>query len=429
MTYISNTFPTAIQSATDPISTDQVATFDHAGLETYQNDSIETLKTKIGVDGSAVTTSHDYKLGEVITTDKAVGKTATQTLTNKTLTSPVISQITNSGTLTLPVGADTLVARTSTDTLTNKTLTSPTITTPTISGTEFTNATHIHQGATTGGQLNATNVFSAGTVPTARLASGTADNTTFLRGDSTWSAVTTTFSAGDASDGNVTIAAPTTLTRDMYYNNLIVTSTLTADGYKIFVAGTLSGAGTIDWGTGSAGNVGGTGLTTAVGGSGGGSTGNGQFISIAGGNGGDSAVGSSFAGIAGAAATSSIGGAGSAGGNSSSAGGAGGASSIKTMFGVYSNLTLLGVDFDKTGTFTRLQTGGGAGGGGGVNSGGFGNVAAGGGGGASGGTVFIVANTWAGTFTIKSTGGAGGASGTNTYSGGGGGGEIGRAHV
>lgn len=91
MTYISNTFPTAIQSATDPISTDQVATFDHAGLETYQNDSIETLKTKIGVDGSAVTTSHDYKLGEVITTDKAVGKTATQTLTNKTLTAPKIA--------------------------------------------------------------------------------------------------------------------------------------------------------------------------------------------------------------------------------------------------------------------------------------------------------------------------------------------------
>lgn len=57
---------------------------------------------------------------------------ATQTLTNKTLTTPVISSISNSGTVTVPSGTDTLVARTSTDTLTNKTLTSPTINTPKI---------------------------------------------------------------------------------------------------------------------------------------------------------------------------------------------------------------------------------------------------------------------------------------------------------
>lgn len=59
--------------------------------------------------------------------------TATQTLTNKTLTSPTISSITNSGTLTLPSGADTLVARTSTDTLKNKTLHVPVLNSPTIS--------------------------------------------------------------------------------------------------------------------------------------------------------------------------------------------------------------------------------------------------------------------------------------------------------
>ncbi len=50
-----------------------------------------------------------------------------ETLTNKTLTGPVISSIYNSGTLTLPTGADTLVGRATTDTLTNKTLTSPAI--------------------------------------------------------------------------------------------------------------------------------------------------------------------------------------------------------------------------------------------------------------------------------------------------------------
>ena len=70
--------------------------------------------------------------------------TGTETLTNKTLTAPVISSISNTGTLTLPTSTDTLVGRATTDTLTNKTLTSPTLTTPVLgtpsSGT-LTNAT------------------------------------------------------------------------------------------------------------------------------------------------------------------------------------------------------------------------------------------------------------------------------------------------
>jgi hypothetical protein len=53
-----------------------------------------------------------------------------ETLTNKTLTTPVIASISNTGTLTLPTSTDTLVGRATTDTLTNKTLTSPTLTTP-----------------------------------------------------------------------------------------------------------------------------------------------------------------------------------------------------------------------------------------------------------------------------------------------------------
>ena len=46
----------------------------------------------------------------------------TQTLTNKTLTTPVIASISNTGTLTLPTSTDTLVGRATTDTLTNKTI-------------------------------------------------------------------------------------------------------------------------------------------------------------------------------------------------------------------------------------------------------------------------------------------------------------------
>lgn len=120
-------FPTSLDALTNPTSTDSVATVDHAAQHANANDSIEALEAKVGINSSAVTTSHDYKLGEVTGSDKAVGKTATQTLTNKTLTAPVISTISNTGTLTLPTSTDTLTGRATTDTLTNKTLTSPVI--------------------------------------------------------------------------------------------------------------------------------------------------------------------------------------------------------------------------------------------------------------------------------------------------------------
>lgn len=53
--------------------------------------------------------------------DTIVTLAATQTLTNKTLTSPVISTITNTGTITLPTATTTLMGRDTTDTVTNKT--------------------------------------------------------------------------------------------------------------------------------------------------------------------------------------------------------------------------------------------------------------------------------------------------------------------
>lgn len=50
-----------------------------------------------------------------------VGTTDTQTLTNKTITAPIISTISNTGTITLPTSTDTLMGKATTDTLTNKT--------------------------------------------------------------------------------------------------------------------------------------------------------------------------------------------------------------------------------------------------------------------------------------------------------------------
>jgi hypothetical protein len=61
-------------------------------------------------------------------TGTVVLRDSTDTLTNKTLTTPIISSISNTGTLTLPTSTDTLVGRDTTDTLTNKTLASPTFT-------------------------------------------------------------------------------------------------------------------------------------------------------------------------------------------------------------------------------------------------------------------------------------------------------------
>lgn len=89
-------------------------------------------------------------------TDTLIGRTTTDTLTNKTLTAPVISTIVNTGTLTLPTSTDTLVGRATTDTLTNKTLTSPTLTTPVLgtpsSGT-LTNCTGLPAASVVAGTL------------------------------------------------------------------------------------------------------------------------------------------------------------------------------------------------------------------------------------------------------------------------------------
>jgi hypothetical protein len=62
-----------------------------------------------------------YSAPTIGSTSIGSGATVT-TIAGLTLTSPTISTITNTGTVTLPTATDTLVARTTTDTLTNKTL-------------------------------------------------------------------------------------------------------------------------------------------------------------------------------------------------------------------------------------------------------------------------------------------------------------------
>lgn len=73
---MSNTnFPTSIDAPTNPNATDLVTSPAHHTQHGFANDAIVALETKIGVNGSAVTTTHDYKLSNVTGTDKAVSDT------------------------------------------------------------------------------------------------------------------------------------------------------------------------------------------------------------------------------------------------------------------------------------------------------------------------------------------------------------------
>jgi len=121
----------------------------------YPSSMIPTANNSFDIGKATKQWRHFYLYGNIFTSDGSgnltlptstttlVGTDTTDTLTNKSLTSPTItgtvsgnatytnptiSTISNNGTLTLPADtSDTMVGRATTDTLTNKTLTSPTI--------------------------------------------------------------------------------------------------------------------------------------------------------------------------------------------------------------------------------------------------------------------------------------------------------------
>jgi len=107
--------------------------FTMSSMKTYIAAEADITAVIAGTGLSGGATSGDATLA---IDSSVVTLTGTQTLTNKTLTTPVISSISNTGTLTLPTSTDTLVGRATTDTLTNKTLTSPSLASPTFSVTE-----------------------------------------------------------------------------------------------------------------------------------------------------------------------------------------------------------------------------------------------------------------------------------------------------
>jgi hypothetical protein len=223
---------------------------------------------------------------------------------------------------------------------------------------------------------------------------------------------------GDGSDGDVVLAAPLTLTRDMYYNTLD-TATFAVDlaGFRLFVRNTLTmGAGSImqnngDDGVAGAAGAGGAGGTLTAGGAGG--AGGVDVVGVA--------AADATAGAHRAAVDGGEGGTGEAG-----AGGDGGTSTALTATQTRPDTLPEAVLMRAFGPTPVAMTPGVGGGGGSGDTG----TGTGGGGGGGGGMVMIAARiiVMNATAAIQANGGDG-ANAVSGNSGGGGGGSGGAVSV
>ena len=239
----------------------------------------------------------------------------------------------------------------------------------------------------------------------------------FLKDDGTWAAAGGATAAaalfGDGSDGDVTIAGDTSLSRDMLYDNLTIDATkrLDTQGFRVFIKGILTNNGTIS-NNGGDGSIGGA----SVGAKG---VGAGKASSTP--NGGDGGDGKDTPenGDTAENLTNSI--------YAAGVGGRGGDGSLNSGGnGETPSANVLGSNFKTSISITSyvgatlLSVSGGGGGG----SGGAGALAGGGGGG-GGGITFIASKEIDNNGVIECNGGSGGNGAIGDNCGGGGGGAGG----
>lgn len=148
----------SIENCTINASNNTISNISNANIQASAN--IEASKI---ADGS-ISNSEFQNLNNL--TSPAVGTTQAQTLTNKTLTTPIISQISNIGTITLPTSTTTLVGTATTDTLTNKTIDASNNTITNISNTNISTSASITPSKINFAYFDAYNTASQTPIPT-----------------------------------------------------------------------------------------------------------------------------------------------------------------------------------------------------------------------------------------------------------------------
>lgn len=142
------TYPTTLDTLTNPLPSSDTSVISHSQQHSDANDAIEALEEKVGINGSSVNTTLDYKTSGIATGDKAASLTGTETLTNKKLSDSTTSFVdsvdstkavkvdvtgttgitgilqtafTTAKTIIFPDASDTLMGKETTDVMTNKT--------------------------------------------------------------------------------------------------------------------------------------------------------------------------------------------------------------------------------------------------------------------------------------------------------------------
>jgi hypothetical protein len=92
---MTTSFPSGLDSFTNPSSGDTLASPDHAAQHADVNDAVEALQAKVGVDGSAVTTSLDYRVSNVEVGKRFLGRAVISTSGTYSLSSLVSSDVLN----------------------------------------------------------------------------------------------------------------------------------------------------------------------------------------------------------------------------------------------------------------------------------------------------------------------------------------------